>query len=322
MSTATANGAVLFSSLVQTALLEQPELSMFSSETESKVQKIGNQYPESMKFLRLGAPTVSDLTGTYPVLGAGTGDTLGRTTIELKIKKAGISGSNSIRIQNIEEKFHGMTIQSALVQTAKEALMNDILKDIFTRMIRQKDKGYVDYGGEALDAGQHVKWATDGTVANADWLVARAALNNAMVPSANRYLAFFTDEYADFLADATLKPWFQYQNLALGNGVLPNKVHGFTPVETASMPLIKPTTGVPSTTAATFLGGSSANDTRHSILAWAKEMVGLLVAGVETSITPIPGGAGDFALECWAYYYGGVLNKVGVSHLYDGTANA
>ena len=321
MSTATANGAVLFSSLVQTALLEQPDLNLFSSETETKVQKIGNQYPESVKFLRIGSPTVADLTGTYPVLGAGTGDTLARSNVELKIKKAGISGANSIRIQNIEEKFHGMTVQSALVQTAKEALMNDILKDIFTRMIRQKDKGNTDYGGEALDASQHVAWATAGTAANADWLAARAFLNNGNVPKNNRYMAFFTDEYADFLADPTLKPWFQYQNMALGGGVLPTMVHGFKPVETVSLPLIKPSTGTLSAAAATFTGTVSANDTRHSMLAWAKEMVGLLIAGVETAINPIPGGGGDFALEYWVYYYGGVLNKAGVYHTYDSTAN-
>lgn len=319
---ATATGAILFSSLVQTALLEQPELSMFSSETDQKVERVNGNWPSSVKFLRLGTPTVSDLTGTYPVLGSNAGDTLSRTEIEMKLKKGGISGANSIRVQNVEEKLHGMTIKSALVQTAKDAVMNYVMKDMFTRMIRQKDIGNVDYGGEALASGQHTAWATAGTVANADFLTARAFLNKAQVPNGNRYMAYFTDEYADFMADATLKPWFQYNNLAFANGDMPKKVHGFSMVETSAMPLIKPSTGVPSSAAATFTGETSANDTRNSMLAWAKEMVGLLIAGIETVINPIPGGGGDSALELFVYYYGGVLRKDGVYHLYDSTANS
>lgn len=318
---ATATGSVVFSSLVQTALFESFPMDMFSQEVAMKPQKSGGNWPSSIKFLRLGSPTVTDLTGTYPGLGSNAGDTLSRTEIELKVKKGGISGANSIRVQNFEEKLHGMTIRSALVQTAKDALMNYILKDIFTRMIRQKDIGNTDYGGEAIASGQHIAWATAGTVANADWLAARAALG-INVPSENRYMAYFTDEYADFMGDAVLKPWFQYQNIGISEGKISKKIHGFTPVETGALPLINPATGTPANAAAKFIGDTSATDTRHSMLAWAKEMVGLLIAGVETKVTDIAGGAGDQALEVWAHYYGGVLRKDGVCHLYDGTANS
>ena len=318
---ATQAGAVVFSSLVQTALIEQPVWGMFSQETDVAVSKVNGQYPSTIKMIRLGQATVTDLTTSYPVLGAGAGDTLSRTEISMSIKKAGISGANSIRIQNFEQKLHGMTIQSGLIQTVKESLMNSILKDILTRMIRKNDESNADYGGEALAAGQHVAWATNGTVAEADILSARGFLNTQLVPQNNRYLAYWSDEFKNFMSDANLKVYFQYSGGLgqLASGSLP-KVHGFTPYETQSMPYIKPSTGVPTAGNATFLGATSANDTRHSLLAWAKEMVGCLIAGVETQITPIPGGAGDSALEVWAYYYGGVLNKAGVYHKYDATA--
>jgi hypothetical protein len=320
---ATQSGAVVFSSLVQTALIEQPIWGKFSQEVDQKVQRVNGNFPSTIKMIRLGQATVTDLTSSYPVLGAGAGDTLSRTEISMSIKKAGISGANSIRIQNFEDKLHGLTIQSGLIQTAKDSIMNAILKDIFTRMIRQKDENNADYGGEALAAGQHVAWATAGTAAEADILAARAFLNGGLVPTGNRHIAYWSDEFTDFMSDANLKPYFQYAGGlgVLAGGELP-KVHGFLPYETQSMPYIKPSTGLPTATAATFIGGTSANDTRHSLIAWAKEMVGCLIAGVETQITPIPGGAGDSALEVWAYYYGGVLNKAGVYHKYDSTANA
>ena len=117
---ATQAGAVVFSSLVQTALIEQPVWGMFSQETDVAVSKVNGQYPSTIKMIRLGQATVTDLTSSYPVLGAGAGDTLSRTEISMSIKKAGISGANSIRIQNFEQKLHGMTIQSGLIQTVKE----------------------------------------------------------------------------------------------------------------------------------------------------------------------------------------------------------